>query len=230
MKYARAQTNDPLGATQTGVNYLSQIWNTDKALLLDLINSQQISSFIQDFTPLTDEQKQALTDYFPGVISQVLIEENETLLAKIEENKNKTGYTVHNTPTIANEELFVEMLKPFKGKVILVDVWATWCGPCRMANKEIEPLKAQLADNEDLVFLYLAGENSPENTWKNMIVDLKGEHYRVNDAQWEYLSESLNVRGVPTYIIIDKEGNHSFHSVGFPGVDTMKRELMNALS
>jgi hypothetical protein len=52
----------------------------------------------------------------------------------------------------------------------------------------------------------------------------------VNQKQWDYLSESLNARGVPTYLIIDKEGNHSFHSVGFPGVDTMKRELMKALN
>ncbi len=213
---------------QMGVGFLSQIWDTEDALLFDLINAQKIGAQIEDFNPLTDEQKQELSD-LPEVISQVLLEENEILLAKIEENKNKIGFTVHNTPTIANEELFVEMLKPFKGKVILVDVWATWCGPCRMANEEIEPLKAQLADEEDLVFLYLAGEDSPENTWKNMIVDLKGEHYRVNQGQWDYLRESLKARGVPTYIIIDKEGNHSFHSVGFPGVDSMKRELMKAL-
>lgn len=220
---------DEYQKNQMGVGFLSQIWKTDKALLFDLINAQKTGSQIEDFNPLTDEQKQELSDY-PEVIKQVLLEENDALLARIEENKNKTGFTVLNTPTNADEELFVEMLKPFKGKVILVDVWATWCGPCRMANKEMEPLKAQLADEKDLVFLYLAGEDSPENTWENMIPDLKGQHYRVNQAQWDYLRESLKARGVPTYIIIDKEGNHTFHSVGFPGVDTMRRELMSALN
>lgn len=214
---------------QMGVGYLSKIWNTDNAILFDLINAQKVGAEIESFNPLTDKQKKELSD-FPEIISQVLLEENETLLARIEENKNKTGFTVLNTPTNDDEELFVEMMKPFKGKVILVDVWATWCGPCRMANKEMEPLKAQLSDEEDLIFLYLAGEDSPENTWENMIPDLKGEHYRVNQAQWDYLRESLNARGVPTYIIIDKEGNHTFHSVGFPGVDSMRRELMSALN
>lgn len=219
---------EEIAQSQFGEGYLSRMWRTDTALLLDLIKAQKLGTSIQDFNPLTDEQKGKLSAY-PKIVKQIILEENEMLLAKIEENKKKTGFTVLNTPTNADEELFVEMLKPFKGKVILVDVWATWCGPCRSANISMEPLKVQLADEEDLVYLYLAGENSPENTWKNMIVDLKGVHYRVNQAQWDYLSESLNARGVPTYIIIDREGNHSFHSVGFPGPDTMKRELMKAL-
>ena len=83
---------------QMGVGFLSQVWNTDKALLFDLINAQKIGREIEGFNPLTDEQKQELSDY-PEVIKQVLLEENEALLAKIEENKKKTGFTVLNTPT-----------------------------------------------------------------------------------------------------------------------------------
>ena len=119
-------------------------------------------------------------------------------------------------------------MKPFKGKVALVDVWATWCGPCRAAHAEMNPMKAQFAD-KDVVFLYLAGEDSPENTWKNMIADIHGSHYRLNQAQWEYIYKTLNVRGVPTYLILDREGNQTYYTTGFPGVDTMKNELNKAL-
>lgn len=214
---------------QMGIGFLSQVWNTDKALLFDLINTQKIGSGVENFNPLTDEQKGELSAY-SSIIKEALLDENETLLTKIEENKKKTGFTVLDTPSTDNEKLFAEMLKPFKGKVILLDVWATWCGPCRMANKAMEPLKADLADEKELVFLYLAGENSPQNIWENMIPDLKGAHYKVNQAQWDHLGKNLNVRGVPTYIIIDKEGNQSFHSVGFPGEDTIKKELMKVLN
>lgn len=214
--------NDRMGA-----GYLSKVWNTDNAFLLNLIKSMKIASGLQDFNPLTDEQKKEIA-VFASVIQQALIDENTKLLAKIEENKKKTGYTVLATPQTEDEKLFVEMMKPFKGKVVLVDVWATWCGPCRAAHKEMEPLKAQFADKE-VVFLYLAGEDSPGNTWKNMIADINGSHYRLNQAQYDYLSKSLNVRGVPTYIILDKEGNHSYYSTGFPGVSAMKTELEKAL-
>lgn len=213
--------------TQMGAGYLSKVWNTDNAFLLNLIKSMKIASSLQDFNPLKDKQKQEIT-LFPSFIQQVLLDENEALLTRIEENKKKTGYTVLDAPQTEDEKLFVEMMKPFKGKVVLLDVWATWCGPCRMAHKEMEPLKAQFAD-KDVVFLYLAGEDSPENTWENMITDITGSHYRLKKAQYDYLSKSLNVRGVPTYIVLDKEGNHSYYTTGFPGVSVMKAELEKAL-
>lgn len=212
-----------------GAGFLSNIWNANEGIMFDLIKAQITTRALQDYEPLTKEQMDDLST-LPNVIKQIIIEENDQLLAKIEENKKKTGFTVLTPPTNIDEELAIKMFEPFNGKVILVDVWATWCGPCHAANAAMEPLKAQLADEEDLIYLYLAGENSPESTWNNMITDLKGHHYRVNAAQWDYLSESLNVRGVPTYIIIDRDGSHSFHAVGFPGADTMKRELLKALN
>lgn len=213
--------------TKTGEQYLARIWNTNDAFLLNLVKSIKIGSSIKDFNPLTEEQKESLKA-FPLPIRQAILEQNEALLARIEENKKKTGFTILGSSANADEHLFPDIIKPFKGKVILVDIWATWCGPCRMANTQMEPVKVQFAD-QDVVFLYLAGENSPENTWKNMISDMKGYHYRLNNAQWDYLKDNLNAHGVPTYIIIDRDGNQTFHTVGFPGVDTMKRELKKAL-
>ncbi|CEN35383.1 TlpA family protein disulfide reductase [Capnocytophaga cynodegmi] len=210
-----------------GTTALAEIWGTDKTLLLDLIKARNIANQFSDYKPLTEENKEEIKS-FPIEIQQILIDGNDELLAQIEENKKKTGFTVLNVPQTSDEQLLVEMLKPFKGKVILIDMWATWCRPCLAANKQMEPLKAEFAD-KDVIFLYLAGENSPEQTWKNMISDIKGQHYRINKNQWEYLGKTLNIKSLPSYVIFDKEGNHFFQSVGFPNLNTIKNELLKAL-
>lgn len=210
-----------------GVFFLAKLWNTNDSFLLKLIKSQNLTLKLSDFKPFTEEDEKEIAS-LPAIMQESLLNENANLIAKIEENKKKTGFTVFDVPQTTDEELFIEMLKPFKGKVILVDIWATWCGPCRMANKEMEPLKAKFAD-KDVVFLYLAGEDSPQDTWQNMIPDLKGQHYRLNKNQWNYLRKTLNAKGVPTYIIINKEGNQSYHSVGFPGVGVIESEINKAM-
>lgn len=210
-----------------GVFFLAKLWNTNDSFLLKLIKSQNLTLKLSDFKPFTEEDEKEIAS-LPAIMQESLLNENANLIAKIEENKKKTGFTVFDVPQTTDEELFIEMLKPFKGKVILVDIWATWCGPCRMANKEMEPLKAKFAD-KDVVFLYLAGEDSPQDTWQNMIPDLKGQHYRLNKNQWNYLRKTLNAKGVPTYIIINKEGNQSYHSVGFPGVGVIESEINKAI-
>ncbi len=211
----------------TGVGFLSKIWDKN-AFLLHLLKSMQMSSVLQDFNPLTSKQKAELAT-MPPLIQETMLKENDDLLAKIEENKKKTGYTVLEPPAHVNEQLFLDLIKPFKGKVILVDVWSTGCIFCRLAHTKMDPMKAQFACKE-VLFLYLAGEDSPENTWENMITDIPGSHYRLSRAQWDYLRKSLNVRSIPAYLIIDREGNQTYYTEGFPGVDTMKRELNKALN
>ena len=145
----------------------------------------------------------------------------------MEENKgNKDNEEIKEGE---HAQLFQNLIKPFEGKVILVDIWATWCGPCMVANLIMQPIKVEFAE-KDVVFLYIAGENSPEIAWENMIADMQGVHHRLSAEQWDYLCDSLNVRGVPTYIIIDREGNQSYHTVGFPGVSKIRRELNQALN
>ena len=108
---------------------------------------------------------------------------------------------------------------------VIVDFYATWCGPCRMANKAMLPLKEELK-GKDIVYLYITGETSPLKTWENMIPDIHGEHFRLTDAQWSFLGDKFDIRGVPTYLIIDREGNVKHQKTGFPGVAQIKEELM----
>lgn len=130
---------------------------------------------------------------------------------------------------IAPEALFEAITAPHKGKVILVDFWNTWCRPCRNAIKAVEPYKTGELSSEDLVWVYIANETSPINIYSEMIPGIKGIHYRVNDAQWDYLtSKMFGVTGIPSYVLVDKEGNYSLRNDlrdHAKMVSTLKEEL-----
>lgn len=89
-------------------------------------------------------------------------------------------------------------------------------------------MKEELKD-KDVLYVYITGETSPQGVWENMIPDIHGEHFRVSDAQWRYLMDKYEVRGVPTYYVIDRKGNTTYKQTGFPGVDVMKAQLEKAL-
>lgn len=201
--------------------------NIKDGLLNQMKQTLDISDELGGFKPLTDKQKEEMKS-LPEACQQYLNDANKELLATLEANKKKEGHHVNEVGEVANEKLFESIISKFRGKVLLVDFWATWCGPCRVANKEMKPMKETLKE-KDIVYVYITDETSDRTTWEQMIPDLKGEHFYLTEEQWEYLGNSLDISGVPTYYIIDREGNTAFRSVGYPGTSKIKEELEKAL-
>ena len=102
------------------------------------------------------------------------------------------------------EQLFEEIIGKHKGKVVLVDLWNTWCGPCRGAIAHNEPLKTGELADDDIVWIYIADESSDVNKYADMIKDIKGEHYLVNAQQIQAIRNAFDVDGIPFYILVDR--------------------------
>lgn len=131
----------------------------------------------------------------------------ETKISEIAAAKEKYSKSqVQPVPEVADSEVFDAIIAPHKGKVVMVDLWNTWCGPCRAAIKATEPLKATELNDDDIVWIYIANESSPTNKYLEMIGNIKGIHYRLNSSQWNAITDSFEVDGIPFYILVDREG------------------------
>ena len=108
------------------------------------------------------------------------------------------------------EQILRKIIEPWKGKIILIDVWGTWCGPCKEALKHSQELYERMKPY-DMFFLYMAN-NSNETSWKNVIneYNVTGEnvgHVNLPADQQSAVEDFLKVNSYPSYFLIDREGH-----------------------
>ena len=128
---------------------------------------------------------------------------------------------------VAPEDILQTILDNYKGKAVLIDMWATWCGPCRAGHKAMAPIKNDLKD-KNIQFVYITSPSSPPTTWQEMIKDIDGDHYYLTEEQNHYILNHFESEGIPTYAIYNTKGEQTYKSIGFPGLDTIKNEIDKA--
>ena len=133
---------------------------------------------------------------------------------------------------VNGHDAFDSLKKKYRGKVVLIDFWATWCPPCRAAMKEVDLIKTEL-QKKGAVFVYITGETSPEAEWKNALQIISGDHYRLTDKQWSELGGELNMAGIPAYMLLNKDGSMAFSNItqgGYPGNSLLQNLIETALT
>ena len=112
--------------------------------------------------------------------------------------------------------------------LVVIDIWATWCGPCRAGHQAMKPMKEEMK-GKNIQFVYITSSTSPLSTWQEMIKEIDGDHYYLTKEQYSYILDKYESEGIPTYAIYDRNGNQTFKTIGFPGVETIKEELEKAI-
>lgn len=97
-------------------------------------------------------------------------------------------------------------LSDFKGKVVLVDVWATWCSPCRDQLPYLKKLEEEM-QGEDVVFMGVSVDVKKDlEKWKQFITDEQLPGIQLFADGWSKITKDYKITGIPRFMVFDGEG------------------------
>ena len=157
-----------------------------------------------------------------GYYKQVMKEKEEAVNSVIHSSSDVEGLT-------DGKAIIDKLIEPYRGKIVYLDIWGTWCSPCKRKLSESHKLKAELKDY-DIVYLYLAN-NSPEKSWKNVIAEYNLTapncvHYNLPEDLQDAVEKYVGLTGYPTYRLFDKLGHmHHLNWLDDENLSEFKKKL-----
>ena len=189
--------------------FLTKIQLEYKGAASEILVSQQLVGLldaykrIDVFENLYPKYKKDIRSSFCAIIDAKY---SETKLQEKSPENNKSLVKQDDRIEIAANDILKGIIDKNKGKVIYLDFWATWCGPC-IAEFTNSKKIAKTFENKNVEFVYLCLKSEKVN-WENKIREnnLPGEHYLLNNSEYGVLSQKFQIIGIPHYVLIDKSG------------------------
>lgn len=175
----------------------------------------------------TNQYQTFIKDARPHMIS----EESKSLLFKYDQNiaesNGRPGFNFEYEDINGDKVSFSSL----QGKLVYVDMWATWCGPC---IKQIPYLKQLEEDfhGEDIVFVSISIDEAKDKAkWKKFVEAKElGGIQLIADKAWDSeIVKNYEVKGIPRFMIFDKEGNVVNDNAMRPSQPELKAQLLELL-
>ena len=117
-------------------------------------------------------------------------------------------------------------LSEFRGKYVYVDIWATWCAPCKAEIPYLKQLEERFADSP-IVFVSISIDKN-NAVWKRFIKDRQLRGIQLWAGDWIALPKEMELGSVPRFLLIDPDGNWVAPNAARPS-DVRLTEMLTSL-
>jgi thiol-disulfide isomerase/thioredoxin len=199
---------------------LSDLVGFDDGLYYEILAANAYGKQLsEELKPLSKKQEENIENYWKdGEIAKILFRKNKQV---VELDKLTSPAVVHDVSSVPKDKLIEAIVSKHKGKVVFIDLWATWCSPCLDAMQEFRSTKNEF-HNKNVVFVYLTNGSSPRKLWEEKIKGIGNEHYYLSEPQWEYIMDNFEFEYIPSYLLYDKKGVLKNKFTGFSGNEKVK--------
>lgn len=120
-------------------------------------------------------------------------------------------------------------LKDLAGKVVMVDMWATWCGPCKAEIPHLQKLEEEMK-GKDVAFVSISVDvDKDKEKWKQFVAEKQLGGTQLFASGWSEMAKFYNVTGIPRFMVFDKKGNIVSVDAPRPSTPDLKNMLEKAL-
>jgi thiol-disulfide isomerase/thioredoxin len=116
-------------------------------------------------------------------------------------------------------------LSDFVGSVVYVDVWATWCGPCRAEMPFLHNLEAEYGDKNVTFVGVSVDEEKNRQAWLDMMEDKDLKGVQIFADGWSQITQDYAINGIPRFMLFDTEGNVADLNADRPSSDDIRPAL-----